>query len=233
MRSRAPARRPSVARSAMSLRYCITWRGRLKPSAPTMRPPRPNSDDELPLRVRAVRDVHVGVGRHDADGLDLAVVLVGPHERHRRERRRVVVAREQPARRVHTLLGRVGPVLEPHQLRRRTAGWASARRRRPRRCPARPRHVSSHTTPLSSVSPDPSSQRGLGHDADADHHDVGVDRRSRRRAARARRARRLRSRRPARRCAGRRRDRGACRRSPRPAPGRARAPSAAAAPRAP
>ena len=72
----------------------------------------------------------------------------------------------------------------------------------------------------------------LGHDADTDHHDVGVDRRCRRRAARARRARRLRSPRPARRCGGRRRGRGACRRSPRRARGRARAPSAAAAPRA-
>src|SRR4029079_3848837 len=58
--------------------------------------------DELPLGVGAVRYVEIRFGRHHADGLDLAVVLVGPHERHRREREiGARVAGEEAPRRVN------------------------------------------------------------------------------------------------------------------------------------
>ena len=65
-----------------------------------------------------MRDVDLGVAGDAPDGLDLAVVLIRPDERHRRERFTGFAAfvGEQPLGRVHALLGRVGPVLEPHEL---------------------------------------------------------------------------------------------------------------------
>ncbi len=72
---------------------------------------------ELAVVERAVGDVHVLVATNHADALDLAVVLIRPHERHRRERRRFRVGGEQQALRdVDALLGRIRPVLEPHEL---------------------------------------------------------------------------------------------------------------------
>ena len=52
------------------------------------------------------------VGRRVADVLDLDVVLVGPEEGHRRERRRGGRASMQVVSGVVALLGRVRPVLD-------------------------------------------------------------------------------------------------------------------------
>ena len=134
------------ARSAISCRYCMTWRGRLNPSAPTMRSSRPNSATNCRSSSVPCATCTSASPATRPTRLDLAVVLIRPDERHRRERRRLAASpASSRLRRVHALLGRVGPVLEPHRARRRTAGSASARRRRPRRRRARRGTVSSHT----------------------------------------------------------------------------------------
>ena len=73
----------------------------------------PEHRDEPPLLERAVHDLHLVVTPEVADGLDLAVVLVGPHERDRRVRLRFVTLAPPAAG---------GP--RPRPARRR---WSSAR----------------------------------------------------------------------------------------------------------
>ena len=129
------------ARSSIIRRYCISFAGIEKPERADETPGASEHRDEPALVERAVHDGHVVVAAEVADALDLAVVLVGPHERHRRERLgRGAVAVEQAARRRDSLLGRVRPVLEPHQLTaeqrvrpaRDVAGGDHARRREQR-----------------------------------------------------------------------------------------------------
>ncbi len=132
--------------------------------------------DELALRERAVRDLHVGVGGDDADALDLAVVLIGPDERHRREGHGATgIAREQALRDVHALFRRVRPVLEPH--RRAVEQWI-----RPARDVARDDHagrgeaglVTHHS--VVERQPGPFEPGRLGHHPHPDDDHVGVDR---------------------------------------------------------
>ena len=172
----------------------MTSRGRLNPSAPTRRPVAPEERDEAALVERAVRRPRPRrrPGRARRTGSSRRTgrtTRTAPA----RTARRVGVAGEQAPGRVHALLGRVRPVLEAHRPRRRTAGSASGRRRRPRRRRARRGSVSSHTTPLSSVSPEPSSQSVSGATPTPTTHDVGIDDARRRRAARARPGRRPRT----------------------------------------
>ena len=120
--------------------------------------------DEPALVDRRPRRSRCGRRRgSEPDDLDLDVVLVRPDERDGGERLGASpVALEEPAPDEDALLGGVRPVLEAHRLaveeRVRPAGDV-ARRRRSR---ARRRHVASHTTPSSRVSPDPSSQSVAG-----------------------------------------------------------------------
>ncbi len=121
-------------------------------------------------------DLHLVVAAEVADGLDLAVVLVGPHERNGRVRLGgAAVGDEQPPRRGDALLGGVGPVLEPHELAvehrvgpaRHVAGGDDPRRREQRLVADDP-----------VVEREPGALQPLGHrhHAHADHDDVGVDR---------------------------------------------------------
>ena len=162
-------------RSAMMRRYCITCRGRLKPSAPTSRPRAAEQRDELALGERAVRDVQRR-RRPTPRRPSGSCGRTGRTTRTAPARTaRVVVAGEQPAGRVHALLGRVRPVLEPHQLaveqRVRPAGDVAGGDD-PRRGRAR---LVAHDAVVDRE-PRSFEPRGLGHDADADHDDVGRDR---------------------------------------------------------
>ena len=131
--------------------------------------------DEPTFLERAVHDLHVVVAPVVPDGLDLAVVLVGPHERHRRVRLgRAAVGDEQAPGRRDPLLGGVGPVLEPHELAvehrvgpaRDVAGRDDARRGEQR--------LVAHDAV---VEGEPGALQPVGdrHHAHAHHHDVGVD----------------------------------------------------------
>ena len=163
--------------------------------------------DELPVVERAVRDVHVRVAGDHADRLDLAVVLVRPDERHRRERAPSLTG-EQALRGVDALLGRVRPVLEPHHLpveqlvrpARDVAGGDDAGRREHRRV--------AHDAVVERE-PAAFEPARLGHDADADDHEIGVDVEPSPSRTRSTRPSAFDACRRARRCGGRRRGRGA------------------------
>ena len=133
------------------------------PSTPRQRPAAAEQHHEAALRERAVDEARLVGALDAARHLDLAVVLVGPHEGHRREGRAAGLAREQ----------RLPPRGRPARSRwssarcastRRTARSASAPRRPPPRRRARAwcGSVASHTTPSASSRPEPSSQRVAG-----------------------------------------------------------------------
>ncbi len=108
----------------------------------------------------AVHDLHAVVAAEATGALDLDVVLVRPDEGDGHERLGGV-AGEERAGRVGALLGGIGPVLDPHELvvERRVGPAAHVAGRDD--AGAR-RSALSQTTPLSTVSPEPSSQSVAG-----------------------------------------------------------------------
>ena len=153
-----------------------------------------------------------------ADALDLHVVLVGPHERHRRERlaRRPASTSRRSRRGTPCSVALVqcsSRIDSPSEQRVRPAGDVA-------RGDDAGRGEAGLVAHHAVVDREPAAVEPVRrrYDADADDEQVGVDRACRRRGAPARPGRRLRTPRPTRRGAGRRRGRGAARRTPRRSP---------------